>query len=84
VKPTKDIILEWLKYRAHLDSEFGSHEVEMFLPDYGKIRFDTIRNPATYSRIFRQMRANGLAREGIYLTRLPGSKEARWKVSIVS
>ena len=54
-KPTVILIIKkWLKKRIDEGSrDVYSYEIETILPEYGKIFWDQIHNPSTYSRAWR-------------------------------
>ena len=53
----EEIILLWLKERIESgELTVASHELESELVNYGKLYYDKIHNPSTYSRAWRKIR----------------------------
>ena len=61
---TKDIILKYLKHRmAEGVSVVSSIHIELNLPEYGRLYWNTTKLPSAYSRVWRKIRENHEYRE---------------------
>jgi len=56
---TSEVIKRWLKDRFDLGKfEVSTHLLELQLPEYGKLYYDVLHTPSTYSRDWRKLKAD--------------------------
>lgn len=79
-KTVEQVLIEYCKNYKQISTV----EIETVLPKYGRLIFDVLHTPGTYSRAFRHLREKGeLKRYGIDLVDVSESsgKVKKWQIN---